>query len=207
MHNQIFTVGLTGGIGAGKSTVGRVFETIGIPRFDADKYAHQIYKEDKEVRDAVVQRFGLDIAIFNDEGEIIDIDRKQLGEIVFSNEKDLQFLNDLVHPAVRKEFNNWLSEIPSSTPYVIREAAILFESGADEGCGAVINVSCEESQRIERVMLRDNCSKQQVIERINKQLKEQLRIEKSDYVIYNNPNDQILSQVHAIHTELLKLSQ
>ena len=206
IHHQIFTVGLTGGIGAGKSTVGRVFETLGIPRFDADKYAHQIYKEDQQVREAVVQRFGLEIAILNDEGEIIDVDRKKLGAIVFSNEENLDFLNELVHPAVRNGFSTWLSKIPQNTPYVIREAAILFESGSDKDCGAVINVSSEEVHRIKRVMMRDNCSKQQVVERINKQLKEHLRIEKSDFVIFNNPDDQILNQVHTIHSEILNLS-
>ena len=85
-HHQIFTVGLTGGIGAGKSTVGRVFETLGIPRFDADKYAHHIYSNDENVRTQVVEKFSSEVAVFNLGGEIIDIDRAKLGAIVFENE-------------------------------------------------------------------------------------------------------------------------
>lgn len=203
MHKQIFTVGLTGGIGAGKSTVGRVFETLGIPRFDADKYAHKIYSEYDEVIAAVVERFGLEVAIIDEEGNAIDIDRAKLGAIVFENEEDLEFLNELVHPAVSKGFETWLDRIPSNIPYVIREAAILFESGSDKWCSAVINVSSDEAHRIDRVMQRDNCSKNQVVERMNKQLKEHIRIEKSDFVIFNNPKDQILNQVHQVHSEIL----
>ena len=202
MHKQIFTLGLTGGIGAGKSTVGRVFETLGIPKFDADKYAHWIYSKDDEVRAAVVDRFGLEVAIIDEEGNTIDIDRAKLGAIVFENDEDLEFLNELVHPAVRKGFETWLNRIPSNIPYVIRETAILFESGSEKGCSSVINVSADEVNRIDRVMQRDKCSKKQVVERMNKQLKEHIRIEKSDFVIFNNPEDQILNQVHQIHSEI-----
>ena len=202
IHKQIFTVGLTGGIGAGKSTVGRVFETLGIPKFDADKYAHWIYSKDDEVRAAVVDRFGLEVAIIDEEGNTIDIDRAKLGAIVFENDEDLEFLNELVHPAVRKGFETWLNRIPSNIPYVIRETAILFESGSEKGCSSVINVSADEVNRIDRVMQRDKCSKKQVVERMNKQLKEHIRIEKSDFVIFNNPEDQILNQVHQIHSEI-----
>lgn len=203
MNNQIFTVGLTGGIGAGKSTVGRVFETLGIPKFDADKYAHKIYSNEDEVREAVVERFGLEVAIIDKEGNAIDIDRVKLGAIVFENEEDLKFLNELVHPVVRKGFETWVNKIPTNIPYVIRETAILFESGSEKGCSTVINVSADEAHRIDRVMQRDNCSKKQVVERMNKQLMEHIRIEKSDFVIFNNPEDQILNQVHQIHSKIL----
>ena len=129
------------------------------------------------------------------------IDSRVVVEQVFD-----QALGDVFVARVAGNFAN--TDIVASMEYACKVAGskVIVVLG-HEGCGAVINVCCEESHRIERVMLRDNCSKQHVIERINKQLNEHLRIEKSDYVIYNNPNDQILSQVHTIHTELLKLSQ
>ena len=102
--NQIFTVGLTGGIGAGKSTVGRVFETLGIPRFDADKYAHNIYLNDSELRSSVIERFGADVSVTGAEGRDIDINRAKLAEVVFNSPEALEDLNKLVHPAVRRGY-------------------------------------------------------------------------------------------------------
>lgn len=96
-HKQIFTVGLTGGFGAGKSTVGRIFETLGIPRFDADKFAHQIYQNDSSVREKVIGRFGLDVGVFGEDGLSVDINRQVLGSLVFNDPIGLEFINKLVH--------------------------------------------------------------------------------------------------------------
>lgn len=205
-NHQIFTVGLTGGIGAGKSTVGRVFETLGIPRFDADKYAHHIYRNDENVRTQVVEKFSSEVAVFNLGGEIIDIDRAKLGAIVFENEEALQFLNDLVHPAVRLGFENWLAKIPRNIPYVIREAAILFESGSEKGCDCVINVSADEGVRIKRAMNRDGISGSNVRNRMSRQFSDTQRANRSDFTIFNNPNDKLLTQIINIHEVILARS-
>ena len=124
-HQQIFTVGLTGGIGAGKSTVGRVFETLGIPRFDADKYAHQIYVNSDAVRMSVIERFGEEVGVFNEAGVSVDINRSALASIVFNSEEDLKFLNELVHPAVRRGYEVWSKLLPSRTYYAISELSLI----------------------------------------------------------------------------------
>ena len=203
-HKQIFTVGLTGGIGAGKSTVGRIFETLGIPRFDADKYAHQIYQNDSSVRESVIERFGLEVGVFGEDGLSVDINRQALGSLVFTDPEGLEFLNMLVHPAVRQGFITWADRLPPNTPFAIREAAILFESGADEGCDMAISVSASVDVRIKRVMLRDGISESKVIERMEKQLSDEERANRSDFTIFNNPKDLVLEQVIEIHQEICK---
>ncbi len=204
MHKQIFTVGLTGGIGAGKSTVGRIFENLGIPRFDADKYAHMIYQNDSYVREAVIGRFGLSVGVFSEDGLSVDINRQALGSLVFSDLDGLKFLNKLIHPAVRQGFITWAEGLPPSTPFAISEAAILFESGADEGCDVVICVNASEDVRKKRVMLRDGISKSKVIERMYNQLSDDERADRSDFIIFNNPKDLVLEQVIKIHQEICK---
>ena len=200
--NQIFTVGLTGGIGAGKSTVGRVFETLGIPRFDADKYAHNIYLNDSELRRAVIERFGADVALTGPEGRDIDINRAKLSEVVFNSTEALEDLNKLVHPAVRRGYENWTQSVAGSAPYAIREAAILFESGADEGCDYVINVSADLELRKKRVVERNGLSIDQINSRIARQLSDEERSEKADFNIFNNQNSEILKQVIEVHEKL-----
>lgn len=200
--NQIFTVGLTGGIGAGKSTVGRVFETLGIPRFDADKYAHNIYLNDSELRSSVIERFGADVSVTGPEGRDIDINRAKLAEVVFNSPEALEYLNKLVHPAVRRGYENWTQSVPGSAPYVIREAAILFESGADEGCDFVINVSADLEIRKKRLEERDGLSLDQINSRIARQLSEQERLERADYTIFNKQNSELLKHVIEVHEKL-----
>ena len=126
---DIFIVGLTGGIGSGKSTVARVFQALGVPRFDADKAAHQIYLNNASIRNAIIDRFGEVVAVRNQEGETVDLNRKELGKLAFKEAGGIEFLNKLVHPAVKEAFEVWLMALPRTTPYVLRESAILFESG------------------------------------------------------------------------------
>tara|TARA_B000000532_G_C18869319_1_gene407718 strand:+ start:1238 stop:1900 length:663 start_codon:yes stop_codon:yes gene_type:complete len=200
--NQIFTVGLTGGIGAGKSTVGRVFETLGIPSFDADKYAHNIYLNDPTLRYAVIERFGAYVAITSPEGRYIDINRAKLAEVVFNSSEALNDLNKLVHPAVRRGYEDWTQSIAGSVPYAIREAAILFESGADESCDFIINVSADLELRKKRVLERDALSIDQVNSRIARQLSDEERSERADYIIFNKQKSELLKQVIEVHEKL-----
>jgi len=197
-YHQIFTVGLTGGIGSGKSTVGKVFDSLGVPRFDADKYAHNIYAYNREVREVVIGRFGSKVAVFKDNTPV-DIDRKALGEIAFSDSSALKFLNDLIHPVVKSGFENWMRNLPKNTPYVIREAAILFESGSDSGCDMVVTVSASEETRIERTMERDSVSRDQVLHRIGSQMSEDERCRRSDYIISNDSENELLPQLQNLH--------
>jgi len=203
-HKQIFTVGLTGGIGAGKSTVGRIFETLGVPKFDADKFGHQIYQNDSSVREEIIGRFGLGVGVIGEDGLFVDINRQALSSSVFTDPKGLEFLNKLVHPVVRQGFINWAESLPPSTPFAIREAAILFESGTNEDCDVVICVNASEEVRKKRVILRDGISESKVIERIEKQLSDDERANRSDFIIFNNPKDLLLKQVVEIHQEICK---
>lgn len=200
---DIFIVGLTGGIGSGKTTVARIFQALGAPRFDADKAAHQIYSNNASVRNAIIDRFGEVVAVRNQGGEARDINRKELGKLAFNEEGGLEFLNKLVHPAVREAFEVWLMALPRTTPYVLRESAILFESGSDKGCDVVLTISTDEEERINRVLKRDggvNQSARKIIMgKFNAQLSEQKRLENSDHVIYNNDEDRILPQVEKLH--------
>ncbi len=202
-YHQIFTVGLTGGIGAGKSTIGRVFETMGIPRFDADKYAHHIYRNYENIRTQVVKKFSSEVAVFNLDGKIIDIDRAKLGAIVFENYEELKFINDLIHPVVRIGFEKWLTKIPLNIPFIIRESALLFESSSEEGCDYVINVNADERVRIKRTMKRDGISDSNVRKRMSHQLSDIQRTNRSDFTIFNNPNDKLLPQIINIHEMIL----
>ena len=201
---DIFIVGLTGGIGSGKSTVARVFQALGVPRFDADKAAHQIYLNNTSVRNAIIDRFGEVVAVRNKGGEARDINRKELGKLAFNEDGGLEFLNKLVHPAVREAFEIWLMELPSMTTYVLRESAILFESGSDKGCDVVLTISTDKEERVNRVLKRDVGSNQSarktMMGKFKAQLSEQKRVELSDYVIYNNEEDLILPQVEKLHS-------
>ena len=200
---DIFIVGLTGGIGSGKSTVARVFQALGVPRFDADKAAHQIYLNNASVRNAIIDRFGEVVAVRNQGGEARDINRKKLGKLAFNEEGGLEFLNKLVHPVVRKVFEVWLRELPSTNTYILRESAILFESGSDKGCDVVLTISTDEEERINRILKRDGVgnpsARKMMMGKFNAQLSEQKRLELSDYVIYNNDGDRILPQVEKLH--------
>ncbi|PCJ81477.1 MAG: dephospho-CoA kinase [Bacteroidetes bacterium] len=196
-------VGLTGGIGSGKSTVARVFEALGVPCFDSDKVAHSIYAENKYVRQSIIERFGGGVAVWDKNGESIDIERKKLGKIAFSQKGGIAYLNRLVHPEVKKSFEVWTKALAGNTPYVIREAAILFESGASKDCDLVITVSTCKSQRLERLLKRDNGNTSvslQIIEaKIKAQISEEERLRMSDYVIFNNDKDEVLPQIEKLH--------
>jgi dephospho-CoA kinase len=200
---DLFIVGLTGGIGSGKSTVARVFQALGVPRFDADKAAHQIYLNNTFVRNAIIDRFGEVVAVRNQGGEARDINRKELGKLAFKEDGGLEFLNKLVHPVVREAFEVWLMELPSTTTYVLRESAILFESGSDKGCDVVLTISTDEEERVDRVLKRDGGANQSarkmMMGKFKAQLSEQKRLELSDYIIYNNDGDRILPQVEKLH--------
>ena len=190
----MFTVGLTGGIGSGKSTVGRVFNVLGIPVFDSDVQGKLLLEHDPDVRAAVIGLFGLSIY---PEGKL---DRKVLAERVFEDPVDLAALNGVVHPAVRSAFKVWAEG--QRAPYVINEAAILVETGAFRQFDHLVTVEAPEDVRLARVIARDGSTEDQVRQRMAHQASEIQRRDVSHAVIVNDNHSMVLPQVLALHEEL-----
>ena len=178
-------IGLTGGIGSGKTTLATYMESLGIPVFIADDEAKKLMQS-AAVLEAIQTSFG--DAIF----ENGQLNRQQLAAIVFSKPEKLQQLNGIIHPAVKQQFSIWLGQ-NQSEPIVVYEAAILFESGSYQNCDSIITITAPLEDRIVRVMQRDSSSREQVLERINAQWTDDQRAAKSDYVI-DNTNTQIAKQ-------------
>ena len=193
-------IGLTGGIGSGKSIVGRAFEMMGIPIYVADNEAKRLMVSDAELQNLLVSRFGDQIYDSN-----FNLNRKLLAEIVFNDSEALKDINSIVHPAVRKDFIRWCEQ-HSQTPYVIQESAIIFDSGLYKNFDKIITVVAEDEIRIQRVMERDSISRELIVERMRSQLPESVRIEKADFVIYNN-TELILPQIERIDKQIRSLSQ
>lgn len=171
-------IGLTGGIGSGKSTVGNLLAHKNIPVYFSDKRAHNIMNESEKVVTTLKQWFGNDIYV---DGKL---DRERLGSIVFASKEKLEELNALVHPEVFKDFDDWKSE--QTSEFIIKEAAILFESGSYKDCDIILTVSAPEEVRIIRTMARDKKSREEVMDRISKQWTDEQREQKADYVIKND---------------------
>jgi dephospho-CoA kinase len=170
-------IGLTGGIGSGKTTIANHFRSLGIPVYIADDEARKIMQT-PEVIDAIKEAFGETLF----EGAILK--RDKLAEIVFNDSEKLQQLNAIVHPAVKRHFKQWLLE-HKHLPIIIYEAAILFESGNYKDFDSIISVTAPLESRIQRVIERDKTTRDQVLGRINSQWTDEQRVSKSDYVIEN----------------------
>ena len=191
-------VGLTGGIGSGKTTVGRVFRTMGIPVFEADAEGRRLLVNDLRLKHAVVERFGA--SVLKEDA----IDRAALASIVFQDATALKDLNALIHPAVRAAFDRWTSE--QRSPYVIMEAAVLAESGGHRTMDRIVVVSAPEAIRIQRVMERDGVREDAVRARMANQVSEAERLAIADHVIHNNDSRLVIPQVVEVHAALLKFA-
>lgn len=192
-------IGLTGGIGSGKSTVARIFKLMGIPVFDADSAAKTIMNEDEALKKEMVQHFGKKTYING------MLDRNYLASMVFENERNLATLNALVHPAVFRAAEAWMQQ--QNTAYVIKEAALIFESGSQEELDIVIGVYAPKHLRIQRTMQRDHSSRESVIQRMNNQINEEMKMKLCDFVICNDEQTLLIPQVLALHKQLLLLSK
>lgn len=190
-------IGLTGGIGSGKTTVANMFSEQGIPVYIADEEAKKLMDLD-EIIEQVKITFGNEI-ILNKK-----IDRAKLAKIVFNNAEQLKKLNKIVHPTVQKHFKKWL-KIHDSAPYVIKEAAILFETNGHKQCDKVITVVAPQLLRIERVVLRDKSDKESVLQRIDNQWSDEKKILLSDFVIENIDLEKTKAQVDNIIKLLNKI--
>lgn len=192
-------VGLTGGIGSGKSTVAKVFEVLGIPVYYADDAAKRLMNEDAELKQKIKEIFGEDIY----DGDFLN--KKQLASIVFNNPEKLNTLNKLIHPATIKDAAVWMEKQTSA--YTIKEAALIFESGAQEYVDYVIGVTAPAPLRIQRTMHRDNITREEVIARMDKQINDTIKMKLCDFVIKNDEQEMLLPQVLKLHEKLLKLSK
>ncbi len=192
----MFKVGLTGGIGSGKTLICNIFEIFGVPVFYADLQARLLMNEDPEIRSSLIQHFGTDIYIDG------NLDRKRLASLVFHDKSSLEYLNSIVHPAVRKKFDRWLED-RADHKYLIEEAAILLESGGSVSFDLVVNVSSPEELRILRVMERDQVTKDDVIQRMKNQLSEEERNQRADAVIINDGTKLVIPQVIQIHRRIM----
>lgn len=194
-------VGLTGGIGSGKSTVAALFETIGIPVAYADQEARRLMNEDPGLRAAIIAQFGEDTYAGN------TLNRKYLAEQVFNDPAKLELLNNLVHPVTIREGENWIKSLTGHYPYAIREAALLFETRAAGHLDFIIGVSAPTSLRIHRAMQRDQATREEVLRRMRNQIDEEIKMKLCDAIIINDEQTAVIPQVLALHEELLKKSR
>lgn len=192
-------IGVTGGIGGGKSTVCKIFEVLGVPVYYADQGAKLLMNHDLAVIESIKKAFGNNI--YNTKGEL---DRANLAHVVFNDKAKLKKLESIVHPAVREDFNKWA--LNHSAEYVIKEAALLFESGSYKDLDKIITVTAPEEVRVERVMKRENVSKEKVLNRMANQLAEQEKIDRADYVIHNDERQMLIPQVLEIHKALTNIA-
>jgi len=196
---MVLRVGLTGGIGSGKSTVAQIFEVLGIPVYNADIAAKRLMNEDAELRSAIANIFGKEAYSNN------VLDRKYLSSIVFSDPAKLTLLNSLVHPATKKDGEAWMQQ--QTSPYAIHEAALIFEANVSERLDHVIGVSSPIELRIKRAIERDKVNRNEVLKRMKQQLDEDLKMSKCDFVLINDEQQLLIPQVLEVNEKLIALSK
>ena len=189
-------LGLTGGIGSGKSTIAKVFESLGVVVYFADVEAKKFLEEELIIQQ-LASLYGAQI--IDNKGAV---DKAVLASIVFTNQEELDKLNALIHPLLEQDFLEWADK-RKEEPYIVKEAAILFEAGFDKSVDKILSVSAPIEQRINRVMLRDNINRQQVMDRMSKQWNDEQREAKSDFIVNNADNQMVLESILEIHNTLI----
>ena len=192
----MYKIGITGGIGAGKTTVCTIFKALGIPVYHADTKAGQLMDIDLELRDLLQGYFGRDVYRSG------ALDRRRLAEIIFNDKTALEKVNSWVHPVVARDFEHWCTL--QTSPYVLEEAAIIFECNAAHRFDKTILVTAPDAVRIERVCARDLSTPEMVRERMANQWPEEKKIAMADYVIYNDYYQLVTPQVLEIHRQILR---
>ena len=191
-------IGITGGIGAGKSTVASIFKVLGVPVFDADVTAKNILNSDPELRKQVIAAFG------SETYKNGLLDRKYLATLVFNNPDQLAKLNALVHPATINAANAWAKQWEKQgCPYIVKEAALLFEAGTNEGLDYIIGVTAPVELRIARVMVRDHVTREEVVKRMQHQLDDTEKMKRCTIVLDNNEKALLIPQVLALHAQFI----
>lgn len=192
-------VGLTGGIGAGKSVVAKVFEVMGIPIYKADEAAKRLMESNPDLIQSITNLFS-EKAYINGK-----LNRKYIAEIVFTDKEKLKTLNSLVHPFTIQDGLNWMNA--QTSPYAIKEAALIFESGSQGEFDHIIGVFAPINVRINRTIKRDHSSRESILERIENQIEDRIKMKLCDDVIINDDQQLIIPQVLAIHEKLTKIAQ
>ena len=195
----MYKVGITGGIGSGKSTVCAILAEFGVAVYDSDSRAKRLMNEDNTLRERLVERFGSEV--YCAEG----LNRMYLAERVFGKPEELKALNAIVHPAVMDDFDRWALEQESS--YVVLESAILFEASLDRRVDVSVAVMAPEELRIERAMQRDGAQREQIVARMNNQISDEERVERAKYTIVNIDIDNLRSDVEQLHRRLSYVAQ
>ena len=188
-------IGLTGGIGSGKSTVAKVFQTLGIPVYYADDAAKELMNNNEGLKQQIILHFGEDVY----ENKVLN--RKLLAQKVFNNPTQLNLLNSLVHPATIQAAEDWF--VQQKAPYCIKEAALIFESGSQQNLDFVIGVYTPTTIRLQRVMQRDKATKEEVQQRMDKQIDETIKMRLCDFVVTNNEQELLIPQVMALHEKFI----
>src|SRR6478736_3008926 len=191
-------IGLTGGMGSGKTTVSKIFSVLGIPVFYADDIAKTIMNEDEGLKQSIIHLFGSE-AYINDQ-----LNRKYIASVVFKDKYKLDRLNALVHPVTIAAADKWMRE--QTTAYVIKEAALMFEAGAAAHLDYVIGVYAPQHLRLQRVMHRDGVTRDDVLARINNQIDEDIKMKLCDFVIVNDEQQAVLPQVLERHQQFLSMA-
>ncbi len=196
---MILKVGLTGGIGSGKSTAAQIFEVLGVPVYYADIEARRLMNEDTELKKEISHILG-ERAYVN---EILD--RKYVASIVFSDPSKLEQLNSIVHPATKKDSENWMHR--QSTPYAIHEAALVFEAKVSDRLDYVIGVSSPLELRIKRATERDKVNRDEILKRMHQQFDEEDKMSRCDFILVNDEQQLLIPQVLTLHETLIQLSK
>lgn len=192
---MVLKVGLTGGIGSGKSTVAQLFETLGIPVYYADDAAKRLMNTDEQLKEVIQKNFGIETYKNN------ELDRKYLASIVFNDTYKLDLLNSIVHPATIHDSEEWIKD--QKAPYIIREAALLFESGSAVSLDYVIGVYAPVNIRIKRAMERDNLNAEDIKKRIDRQIDEDIKMRLCDFVLRNDETELLIPQVIELHQKFI----
>ena len=191
-------IGLTGGIGSGKSTVAKIFGVLDIPVYYADEAAKKLVNEDEEIKSRIKEHFGED-SYSNDQ-----LNRSYIASIVFNNPEKLDLLNFITHPATIRDADEWMKR--QSSKYIIKEAALIFESGSSEHLDYVIGVYAPAPLRIKRTMERDHIIREEVLKRMSRQIEEEMKMKLCDFVITNDEQQMVIPQVLDLHKRFSSLS-
>lgn len=191
-------IGLTGGIGSGKSTVAHIFDVLGIPVYSADDASKRLMAEDPELKKNIINSFGKESYAGG------ELNRKYLSDQVFNDHKKIELLNSLVHPATIKDAEQWMKK--QNAPYIIKEAALIFESGSNKLFDFVIGVKSPLLLRIQRSIQRDNVTAEQVEARMKMQMDEEEKLSLCDFIIINDEKQMLIPQVLLLHEKFLAMS-
>lgn len=191
-------IGLTGGIGSGKSTVAKIFELLGIPVYYADDRAKYLMNHNTFIQQQIIAAFGS--AAYNNG----ILNKSYISNLVFNNPAELEVLNSIVHPITIADASAWMQQ--QQTVYCIKEAALIFESGTQQNLDIIIGVTAPKALKLKRVMQRDAVASQTVLAKMDKQIDDRIKMKLCDFVIYNDEQQLIIPQVIQLHNKFLKLA-